>query len=241
MFGGGVELLPAYTDLLHVIATFGYVIAAPHVCSYGCYYEDADGTSTCVSLPDDPKCFARYYEEQLAVFGWAAQRLNDPAFAKVDWASGFGVAGHSMGGQATLFSSSAGNASAYNVKAAVLHHPYTHSFPPPQIPFIVFTGTTDTTAPADTMAQPIFDAPGAASPRGFVNKVGAGHHEPDITSLSPEGVGLLAQYSAAWFKVYLEETPQAFGLDFFSMLFGTDPGSLCGGGDGAMAACTILT
>jgi hypothetical protein len=102
-----------------------------------------------------------------------------------------------MGGQATLFSS-AYNAADYDIRAAVMHHPYTHSFPPPLVPYIVFTGTNDTTAPADTMAQPIFEVEGGSEIRGIVNKIGADHHEPDITDLSPEGVRLLATYSVAW-------------------------------------------
>ncbi len=42
-------------------------------------------------------------------------------FANINWTAGVGIAGHSMGGQATLFSS-AYNASAYGIKAAVMHH-----------------------------------------------------------------------------------------------------------------------
>ena len=40
-----------------------------------------------------------------------------------------------MGGQATLFDSSYQNASKYNLKAAVMHHPYSHELPNPTIPF----------------------------------------------------------------------------------------------------------
>ena len=116
MFGGGITLIPGYDQLLHVLATFGYVVAAPHACSFGCF--DNDGVSVCESLPEDPRCFGRYYYEQLAVFEWAAARKDDPAFVNVDWEVGFGIAGHSMGGQATVFSS-AYNASNYNIKSAV--------------------------------------------------------------------------------------------------------------------------
>jgi hypothetical protein len=40
MFGGGVDLIPAYQDLLHTISSFGYVIAATHACNVGCYDDD---------------------------------------------------------------------------------------------------------------------------------------------------------------------------------------------------------
>jgi hypothetical protein len=49
----------------------------------------------------------------------------------------------------------------------------------------------------------------------------------------------LAQYTAAWFKVYLDETPQDHGIDFENMLFGDSKNSLCGGGDGEMEACVL--
>ena len=223
---------------MQVMASFGYVIAAPHACNVGCFGDN--GVSTCASLPHDPPCFGNYYKEQLAVFDWARQHQDEPPLTVVDWAGGFGVAGHSMGGQATVFSSSYDNATKYNIKAAVMHHAYSHSFPTPTVPFAVFTGTADTTAPAGTMGQPLFESPGGSAVRAYVNKVGAGHHEPDVTSLDPNGIGLLAQFSAAWLKIYLDETPQAFGLDFHEMIFGSGAGSVCGGGDGQMANCTIM-
>ena len=120
-----------------------------------------------------------------------------------------------------------------------MHHAYTHSFPAPQIPFAVFTGTNDTVAPAPSMAYPLFEVLDGCPIRALVNKEGAGHHEPDVTSLSPNGIGLLAQFTAAWFKIYLDETPQDFGLDFAEMIFGDGPESLCGGGDGSMQNCTV--
>lgn len=49
------------------------------------------------------------------------------------------------------------------------------------------------------MAQPIFDVEGGSTVRGIVNKIGADHHEPDCTDLNPEGVRLLASYTAAWY------------------------------------------
>lgn len=236
MSGGGSELIPAYEDLLHSLASFGYVIAATHACNIGCY--DDDGISTCVSLPEDPLCYGEYYKEQLYAIRWA-QSSNDIIFSNVNWDAGVGIAGHSMGGQATLFSSSY-NSSDYNIKAAVMHHPYTHSFPSPEVPYIVFTGTNDTTAPPNTMAEPIFEVDGGSDVRGIVNKVGADHHEPDCLDLNPQGVQTLASYSAAWFKIYFDQTPQAYGIDFYNMLFGDDDTSLCGGGDGDMEQCTLV-
>ena len=153
---------------------------------------------------------------------------------------GVGVAGHSMGGQATLFSSSFDNATKYDIRAAVLHHAYTHSFPSPTVPFLDFTGEEDTIAPAASMGLPIYlAADGSDLQRGYVDKTFAGHHEPDITSLDRNGIQLLAQFSAAWFKLYLDRTPSMYGIDFHDMIYGDGPEGMCSGGDGSMTACTF--
>lgn len=81
-----------------------------------------------------------------------------------------------MGGQATLFSA-AYNGTQYRISAAVMYHAFTHTYPAiTSVPFLTFTGTLDTTAPAE-MAEKIFGANGASSNRGIINKVGADHHE----------------------------------------------------------------
>lgn len=67
----------------------------------------------------------------------------------------------------------------------------------------------------------------------------SGHHEPDITSLDKNGIQLIAQFSAAWFKLYLDQTPVDFGIDFNGMIYGTGVSGVCAGGDGEMTTCTI--
>jgi hypothetical protein len=121
--GGDVDRL-AYDPLLSRLASFGFVVASPRQCSMGCL-ED------CKTLDGDPPCFGRYYHQQLDVFSWArnyssADSRNvsgSPAdvLSRVNHSMGYGVAGHSMGGQATLFSSSFHNASEQHIKAAVMH------------------------------------------------------------------------------------------------------------------------
>jgi len=70
---------------------------------------------------------------------------------------------------------------------------------------------------------------------GYVNKLLADHSEPDVERYNP----LLPQFTAAWFKVYLERRPVQYGIDFHDMLFGTGTTSLCTGGDGDMARCEV--
>jgi hypothetical protein len=238
MFGGGSLDIPAYNDLLHSMASFGYIIGGTHQCSVGCFDD-------CNSLKHDPPCFGNYYKKQLGVIDWAkdcAAGIGDCAepFERVDWSAGVGIAGHSMGGQATLFSSSDGNPEKYDIRAAVMHHAFSHSFPAPTIPFLDFTGEEDTVAPADTMGIPLYEsANGSGLHRGLVDKTMAGHHEPDITCMDRNGIKLLAQFSAAWFKLYLDKTPEDFGLDFQSMIYGSGSDGVCSGGDGEMTQCTI--
>merc|ERR1719253_1132109 len=74
---------------------------------------------------------------------------------------------------------------------------------------------------------------GASAIRGFVNKIGAVHTE------TYWGYQELATYSAAWFKVFLDKTPQENSVDYESMIFGNETSSLCHGGDGAMEECTV--
>ena len=159
---------------------------------------------------------------------------DDDVFGRIAWGVGTAVLGHSMGGQATVFSSSYENATNYDVRAAVMHHAYTHEFPAPQVPFLAFTGVEDLTAPP-SMAKGFFLAPNAHARRGYVNRKWTTHHEPDILNYN----SLLPQFTAAWLKIYLDQTPQADGNDYHRMIYGNSTDSLCNGGDGSMEACEV--
>jgi hypothetical protein len=51
---------------------------------------------------------------------------------------------------------------------------------------------------------------------------------------------MLAMFTVAWFKLFVDETPVWQGHDFRGMIYGTGEDSVCGGGDGKMGNCTIL-
>jgi len=221
--GFGDEAYSVYHDLFDEMASWGYVIGAALACKDGCISDCKDGRL-------DPPCFGHYYKQQLKVIDWA----NAQAALPINKTCGVGVAGHSMGGQSTLYSA-AYNSSTHNIKAAAMHHAFTHTYPAiADVPFITFTGTADDVAPP-FMANGIFNAKGAFGTRGLVNKKGANHHEP-TTDYNPK----IATYTIAWFKVYLDQTPQAHGTDFAGQLYGNGTASLCGGGDGAMADCKMM-
>jgi len=95
-------------------------------------------------------CFGRwenYWEEQVKVIEWTQtpEMLKDPILNQIDHTVGYGVAGHSMGGQATARSSI--RADIYNIKAAILFHPYhepgDNIGAQIQVPLAGFTGDLD--------------------------------------------------------------------------------------------------
>ena len=236
LLGGGDVFSSAYIPLLLQWAKYGFVIVAPRACSKGC-------ADTCVTLPGgDPKCFGTYYEQQLRAIEWVRNGTEGDVkeffLPLVDHKAGYGIAGHSMGGQATLFSSSGTNSTGHNIKAAVAMHPYTHAFPAPTVPFLVFTGDDDKIAP-ENISKRVFLTPGgvARAQRGFVNKQGANHLEP----LFWNNQNALAAYSAAWMKLYVEDVPGGVqdGINYTDLVYGGGHTSLCGGGDGMMVECDI--
>mmetsp|Transcript_18559 Transcript_18559/g.48386 ORF Transcript_18559/g.48386 Transcript_18559/m.48386 type:complete len:88 (+) Transcript_18559:3-266(+) len=85
------------------------------------------------------------------------------------------------------------------------------------------------------MTLQYYKNPAASRQRGFVEKTIAPHQEPTILAFNP----YLPQFTAAWFKVFLDGTPVWHGIDFEGMLFGPGRDSLCGGGDGEMTQCKV--
>ena len=166
----------------------------------------------------------------------------------LDGAAGVTVAGHSAGGESSLFAASL-HAAEYNIKSAVLHHYFPHdaAMAPltPTVPTLLFTGTTDCIAPPSTAVAAFEAAAAAGVPTGLVNKVDADHHEPASlypaqpfscvkTPFNPQ----LGLYTVAWAKLW-QRTPRSLGIDWEGMLYGAANSSLCGGGDGALAACNV--
>lgn len=192
-------------------------------------------------MPDDPICFGSYYEQQLLTIDWAREeaRAGNEVFKDLNPDAPAGVAGHSMGGQSALFASSYANATEHNIAAAVYHHAYTHEYPGPSVPFLAFTGQLDYVAlPRQTYN--FFDAGDANPVKGLSDRVEADHFEPEDdfmpwSSYNP----LVPQYTAAWFKLHLENKRSEFGLDFHEWIYGEGAGSICGGDDGEMKKCDM--
>ncbi|GMH61521.1 hypothetical protein TrRE_jg6929, partial [Triparma retinervis] len=230
-----------YNNLFDDLASWGFVTVAHLACKSGC----SDDTT---SLWWDPPAFGHYYKQQLLAIDWALDHLEEHGI-NLDTSRGVGVAGHSMGGQSALFASSYGNVTSTKVSivASVLHHPFTHEFAAPQVPYISFTGEEDFIAPP-SMSKSIFNStlgPNVMGSRGYVNKVGgkAGHLECEDWEqnllFSDWYNPLITQFTAAYFKLHLEKKKSEFGVDFEEMIYGGGENSICNGGDGVMEECDV--
>jgi dienelactone hydrolase len=225
MHGLGNDGFATYGTMMHLFASWGYVVAAPRACKFGCL-----AGPRCQSKFGDPPCFADYYKEVYKAIDFLKTVVELP----INHTAGVGIAGHSMGGQAALFAAAHAGSKKYDIRAAVLQHPYTHDFPAiGTIPLLVFTGDHDPVATPKSAHQ-IFDAPGADAMRGLVESAFADHGEPS-TYYRPQ-IGL---YTTAWFKIFLERTPSFYGVDFQQLLIGEGSNSLCDGGDGLLTNCTL--
>jgi hypothetical protein len=224
--GGSVIQPFVYKSILTALASWGFVIGACRSC--------IEGT-----------CDGDYYKQQLILIDWAKKvgAGGDKIMSLVNFTGGVGISGHSMGGGSTLMDSSAEQSAPHNIRAAVMLHAYTDSQVKksvPVIPFLAFTGTSDTTAPS-SMTKAFYAAASSSTPRGIVNKVGASHQEPsDYHDKTEPYNPLMAQYTAAWFKIYLDDYTGGGPVDFHDMIFGSGPTSICGGGDGSMETCKMV-
>lgn len=166
-YAHGLDNRPSdYTRLFRGLVSFGFVVACHRACHTGCHDDKS-------SLPLDPDGYAHYYKQQLLVIEWARQQAagnSSSVFAqKVNFTQGVAAAGHSMGGQSTVFCSSYRNASAVGIAAMVTHHAYTHQHPAPTVPFLLMTGKKDDVAAA-MMSSKVFRAEGGNATKGLVNK-----------------------------------------------------------------------
>jgi hypothetical protein len=149
----------------------------------------------------------------------------DPLFARIDYAAGAGVVGHSLGGQAAAMAATRGCPARWGIKTAVLHHPANGALPFGNIganmtvPVAAFTSSGDAAAPESQAYMAAFNATGL--PRALRYEVGWSHLEPVLWP--PCENPLLATFTAAWLKVFLGGDRGAF----FDLIFGGGPDSLC--------------
>ena len=126
--GGGLDI-EGYAVLFAQMASYGFVVAAPLSCNDGCRDQVNAPYTDCAGLPSvQPANWPSYYGEQLKTMEWAhsaGKEGSDPILSLIDWDAGVGIAGHSMGGQATAITASKNCVVQHfgaRIKAAVLHH-----------------------------------------------------------------------------------------------------------------------
>ena len=247
LLGGDIDLL-GYADFFYQIASWGFVIAAPDSCDVGCTDKSggAPWTDCAGLLPVQPAGWAAWYGEQIKAIDWArnmsaAGGSSDPVFASIDWAAGVGIAGHSMGGQATALSAGAACAQRWDIRAAVLHHPASGALPGGanigvnmSVPVAGFTSSGDSIFPETFGIMAAFNSSSAAAtlPNALKDATGWSHLEPVL--IPPIENPLLATFTAAWFKVFLNNDKN----EFFDMVFGSGPDSFCKHAN--MTACYVL-
>jgi len=100
--GGDIDLL-GYALFFEQIASYGFILAAPDSCDFGCSSPTKGAPFTdCAGLPPlgpDPTWNA-WYGEGLKTIEWARNMTNggssDPIFTQINWQIGVGFSGHSM-------------------------------------------------------------------------------------------------------------------------------------------------
>ena len=235
LLGGDIDLV-GYWEHFRQLASYGFIVAAPDSCDVGCT-DAAQGApyTDCAGLPPLSGLFTPWYGEQLKAIDWARNMTaagSDPVFQTIDWAAGVGVAGHSMGGQATTMSASAACAAKWGIRAAALHHPAIGSLPwgntgeNVSVPVAAFTSSGDNLCTAATteatMAAFNASAQAAALPSAYRNAQGWSHLEPVLGAVFENP--LLATYTAAWFKIMLNNDRGVY----YDLFYGTaSDGGLC--------------
>ena len=169
-----------------------------------------------------------WYGEQLKVIDWAKNTSKtDPIIGLVDFSTGVGVAGHSMGGQATTTSAHHACAKQYDIRAAVLHHSAgcevkgegkNAGVNISTIPLAAYTSSGDSCCEKSTKA--IYDA-SPTKHKVYRDLKGSSHLEPVLWP--PTENPLLATYTAAWFDIYIKGDKGAA----HDLIYGDDPDSLC--------------
>lgn len=171
------------------------MIAAPDSCSIGCTDKSKGRPWTdCSEGLNSDGLFGPWYGEQLKAIDWMRNQslanASAPAFFRtIDWSTGVGVAGHSMGGQSTTVAAQAGCAQKWDIRAAALIHPAQGALPGGKnsgsamsVPTAAFTSTGDKLcnppSVAATMAAFNGSAAGQALPSLFRNLEGWSHLEP---------------------------------------------------------------
>jgi dienelactone hydrolase len=248
--GGDIDLL-GYANHFEQLASYGFVVAAPDSCDVGCIDKSGGAPWTdCAAGIALDGAWSAWYGEQLKTIDWVRnQSLTNASapdfFRTIDWAAGVGIAGHSMGGQATSVSASAACAERWGIRAAALVHPAIGDLPSGKntgsgmsVPTAAFTSSGDNLCPPSTTATTMQafneSAAGQKLPSLFRNLQGWSHLEPVLGEVFENP--LLATFIAAWMKVFLGQA--APGDTYYDLIFSGNADSICN--SQPMVGCYVL-
>ena len=228
--GGGELDIIGYHYIFSQMASFGYVVAAPASCSEGCADHSNRPYTDCAGLlPISSPAWNSWFGEQLKTIVWA-RNSTDAIFNMVSWDMGVGIAGHSMGGQATTTSAHFACAAKYNIKAAVLHHAAGCDLKEGggnaganiTIPLAAYTSSGDHCCEQTT--KDVYKALPSTTPKVYRDLKGSSHLEPVLWPVVTENP-LLGTYTAAWFDIFIKQ--QRNGTSAWGLIYGGGPDSLC--------------
>lgn len=223
IFLGGPFTYTAHHGILNGIASFGFIVVAPRFCNIGC-----------------PKPFRwyKYDDEILKLLAFIDSKVNDgvnddPIFSFVNHSAGYGIVGHSYGGQATArLLEVAGVNATINIKAGVILHPKYVNATIKNIPTAVFTSTNDFCCGEGT-SKPIYKNI-ESSQKVYANMINGRHIEPN------RHASKWTTYVVAWLKLFLSGNNTSASYYYDIIYNKTNPKSLCGGNIPMKSDCQTL-
>jgi len=241
--GGKVDIL-GYTRLFNDMASYGFVIAAPNLCNTGCSDTEMHPYADCNPAAQATKGgWSTWFGQIFKTIEWSQNQTasGESILSLVDHDAGYGVAGHSMGGQATTWAAHDDCAARWNIKAAVNHHGAGGKIGSEEgavnitkTPYAAYTSSGDGCCEKPTVVD--YDN-AQVTPKVLRDIAGSSHLEP---VLEP-GLGYnpkLATYTAAFFKIYLAKNAKDVGT-FHDMIYNEDSENhICKSQD--MARCEVV-
>jgi len=183
---GGSHLDDVYKKNWDLLASAGYVIVAAK----------AGRIDYCLDQ----------WKDQLHALEWAKTSLE--VKDRIDWSLPAAIAGHSMGGRATVLSASQEKVKILNIGAAVAQHPSVNvgGCPncKPLVPIMFTTGSEDSVVPPSSVKDQYSKTTGV--PKAFVEIRGVGHHDCS-TRANVQG-----HYVLDWLNCFIKKNSTACSL-----------------------------
>jgi dienelactone hydrolase len=217
--GGRIDFI-AYEKHIADLASYGYIVIAPKSCFMGCSPPKTEEPS----LQGNGICYKPWpsfvYENTRAI-EYSKTSAADWA-SMIDWQSGVGTAGHSMGGEAVSQMASTEFAQKYNVSAAVCEHCLMciKTGDLVSTPALYMTGTEDVIVTPKRVKYSY--SADQTAPKTYRNQKGVGHLE--MLNLEVQYNPAIASHAAAFFNVWIKGDTDVY----HKQIYGTGEDSFCG-------------